>query len=336
MGESLQRVGLRLPDEFLALVRSVRASSRHWCISSAAALLTALVHLTLVASLVADGASHKHPPPPDQPGAGASALRSSGQIVEAMTLVDLLHTQPSDEPPLEELSSLGIEIPAASLVLASPELTPPPELDVESNEESDAVEAAGDTQGHAAMFGRYLGQITARIERTWQRPRTAVGAPRFSCQTKIEQDERGKVLSVELRHCTGDARWQLSLVSAIEHASPLPAPPIPSVFARMLVLNFSADAWEDGRANARLYEPEIRVAAAGDLATERVAQHGGMTLAEAASKGGNLDLRSEGGKLVWKWRDSPREEAEPQTASDDAASNGGAAPTTGTQTKSNE
>jgi hypothetical protein len=61
-----------------------------------------------------------------------------------------------------------------------------------------------------------------------------------------------------------------------------------------------------------------------------------MTLAEAASKGGNLDLRSEGGRLVWKWRDSPREEAEPQTASDDAASNGGAAPTTGTQTKSNE
>ena len=252
------------------------SKNRHWGISSVAALLVALVHLSFVAPLVLVGASHKRPPPPDQPGAGASALRTSGQLVEAMTLVDLLHTTPSDEPPLEKLSSVGLEIPPASFLLASPELTPPPDFDVELSDESEAAEAAGDTQGHAAMFGRYLGQITARIERSWKRPRSALAAQRFSCQTKIEQDQRGTVISVELRECTGDVRWQLSLVAAIEHASPLPAPPTPSVFARVLVLNFSAATWRDGLSNAHLYEPQIQAAAANPPVAERAAASDGI------------------------------------------------------------
>ena len=171
------------------------------------------------------------------------------------------HTSRSEDEPLEELASLGIELPQAALVIASPDPLPPPLLDEEAIDDSETTEASGDTHGHAQMFGRYLGQISARIERAWLRPRSPISAPRFSCQTKIEQDQDGKVLSIELRHCNGDARWQRSLVSAIEHASPLPAPPTPSVFARMLVLNFSADAFQAGISNARRYEPEIRLAA---------------------------------------------------------------------------
>jgi len=239
---------------------------RQWWASGGAAIIALALHLLMVAPLMVGGVVHKQPPPPDQPGAGASALASSAALVPAMTLVDLLHTTNSEQPPLEELASAGLELPQSALVIASPDPLPPPILD-EAFDDAETTEAAGDTRGHAEMFGRYLGQVSARIERAWRRPRSAIGAigaPHFSCQTKIEQDERGKVLSVELRYCNGDIRWQLSLVSAIERASPLPAPPVPSVFTRWLTLDFSAEPWQPGLSNAHDYEPEIRLSRSGE------------------------------------------------------------------------
>ena len=274
------------------------SSGRHWSVSSGAALAAAAIHALLLAPLVVGG-SNARPPLPDQPGAGASALHSSTELVEAMTLVDLLHTKSSEEPPLEELASLGMELPSSMLVVASPELAPMPMLEEDMTEDS-TVEAVGDTQGHAAMFGRYLGQITARIERAWRRPRSAMEAARFSCQTKIEQDEQGKVLSVELRHCNGDTQWQRSLVSAIEHASPLPAPPTPSVFARSLVLSFSSEPWQEGVSNAHLFKPADRVAVTGSTVTaSEIVTNPNKSLADVAGHRGHIELRIEGSKVQW-------------------------------------
>lgn len=285
--------------------------TRHWGVSSAAALVATALHVMLIAPLVIGGGNTR-PPPPDQPGAGASALHSSTQLVEAMTLVDLLHTAPSEEPPLEELASLGMELPSSTVVVASPELAPMPMLEEDTTEDSTA-EAAGDTQGHAAMFGRYLGQITARIERAWKRPRTAIGVSRFSCQTKIEQDEQGKVLSVELRHCNGDAQWQRSLVSAIEHASPLPAPPTPSVFARMLVLSFSSESWQEGVSNAHLYEPVVAIASVSPAVPSEVVTNPDKSLADVARHRGHIELRIEGNAVQWTLEDSA---SKPATAAE--------------------
>ncbi len=274
------------------------SSGRHWSVSSGAALAAAAIHALLLAPLVVGG-SNARPPLPDQPGAGASALHSSTELVEAMTLVDLLHTKSSEDPPLEELASLGMELPSSMLVVASPELAPMPMLEEDMTEDS-TVEAAGDTQGHAAMFGRYLGQITARIERAWRRPRAPIEVSRFSCQTKIEQDEQGKVLSVELRYCNGDAQWQRSLVSAIEHASPLPAPPTPSVFARTLVLNFSSEPWQEGVSNAHFFEPAARIAVAGSSATRsEIVTNPDKSLADVAGHRGHIELRIEGSAVQW-------------------------------------
>ncbi len=115
------------------------------------------------------------------------------------------------------------------------------------------------------MFGRYMGQINARIERAWLRPRTPIGAPSFSCQVQIKQDETGAVTEVMLVRCNGDARWQLSLVQAIESASPLPAPPDPDVFTRAVHLRFSADPYTN-QSHAEDYEPEA-VAQVAEAAT---------------------------------------------------------------------
>src|SRR5688572_25867489 len=138
----------------------MRSQGRNWSVSVGAALGALLVHLLCLVPFVLTGAGSRRPPPPDQPGGGASASSPSAQPVEAMTLINLLNTEPSDEPPLEELASLGIELPDATLLIATPEPAPPV-FEEEATEESETTEAAGDTQGHAAMFGRYLGQITA-------------------------------------------------------------------------------------------------------------------------------------------------------------------------------
>ena len=114
-----------------------------------------------------------------------------------------------------------------------------------------------DAEDHSSLgeiSGRYVGQIQARIERAWLRPRTAIGAPIFQCQVQVDQDGAGRVGEVTLLECNGDARWRLSLVRAITAASPLPAPPDPKVFARHVVLEFRAMAYSPA-AEAELYEP---------------------------------------------------------------------------------
>jgi hypothetical protein len=126
-------------------------------------------------------------------------------------------------------------------------IEPPPTLD-ESMFDMDAVENASaevqqqDAAGLAALFGRYTGQVRARIERGWAPPQQATPEFPFNCQARIEQDRFGNVLSIELVDCDQDSSWQLSLVAAIERASPLSPPPTPSVFSTHLLLSFSSRA----------------------------------------------------------------------------------------------
>jgi hypothetical protein len=132
------------------------------------------------------------------------------------------------------------------------------------------------------MYGRYVGQIRARIDRAWQRPRTAIGAPIFECQAQVDQDSVGRVREVTLVQCNGDARWQLSLVHAIEAASPLPAPPSAEVFTHRVLLEFRATAYSPG-APSELYEPPGALPANYEAQqNERRSQEAFQALREAA------------------------------------------------------
>jgi hypothetical protein len=130
--------------------------------------------------------------------------------------------------------------------------TTPPIAPSVADSATGSEHADGQT-GLGAMYGRYVGQIHARIDRAWLRPRTAIGAAIFQCQVQVNQDPRGQVEDVTLVQCNGDVRWRLSLVHAIEVASPLPAPPNPGVFAPHVLLEFRALAYSSG-AQAALYE----------------------------------------------------------------------------------
>jgi len=51
---------------------------------------------------------------------------------------------------------------------------------------------------------------------------------------------------VTLERCTEDPRWQMSLVKAIQGASPFPAPPDPAVFSNLITLEFDSDVYVAG------------------------------------------------------------------------------------------
>jgi hypothetical protein len=110
-----------------------------------------------------------------------------------------------------------------------------------------ATGGGGDVGEQARLYGIYTGQIRARIERAWRRPRSAVsavvsddpsGPESFRCRVQIVQDARGNVVEILLIACNGSSVWQQSLMAAIRQASPLPAPPSTSVFSESIALDF--------------------------------------------------------------------------------------------------
>jgi hypothetical protein len=222
---------------------------REWWVSASVAMVTLALHALLVASL-SEGTTRKTLRKPDVTGPGASALASSAEAEFTMVLIDLSEGSLEPESALDELSSQGTASDELSVRILSPD--PNPTFDYEEEprqqDEESAPDSASDVQSRARMFGRYMNQVSARIERAWLRPATesqqheedAIEGDEniFNCQVRVLQDGRGKVQEVMLLDCNGSRAWQQSLVIAIEQASPLPAPPHPSVFASALTLRF--------------------------------------------------------------------------------------------------
>ena len=157
-----------------------------------------------------------------------------------------------------------------------------------------------DRTGLGAMYGRYLGQIQARVDRAWLRPRTAIGAPIFQCQVQIDQDSAGRVRAITLLECNGSARWQLSLVHAIQATSPLPAPPNPAVFVHHVLLTFRAAAYSHG-ALLPLYEPpSAEPAADRRVASDPLSHDAFQTFAETMRtySGKAIELQIKGQKVL--------------------------------------
>jgi hypothetical protein len=193
------------------------------------------------------------------------------------------HTVPPEPLDLASRGAAPRELP---VVLFSPDAAPAVEIPENPDEKPDSSappEAIGDQAQHALLYGRYLGQVQARIERAWMRPRTGIGAQRFSCRARIEQDRQGDVVGINLSGCNGGERWQQSLVGAIRTASPLPPPPDPSVYADRLSLTFASEGFQSGRPSEG-FEPEKRDTLTADHryqereAVEHLAERFGVNL----------------------------------------------------------
>ena len=205
--------------------------------SCAAAVAVAALHLLFVAPVLWGRGNSPHT---------QEKYRGNTAALQWVVLNDSLGNSAISPPafPSPSLEAIGITDALPTIRSSAP---PTPASDTRSDR-------ADGQAGLGAMYGRYVGQIRARIERAWQRPRTAIGAPLFQCLVQVDQDSRGRVEDVTLVQCNGDDRWRLSLVHAVEVASPLPAPPNPAVFAPHVLLEFRAMAYSSG-AQAALYEP---------------------------------------------------------------------------------
>jgi hypothetical protein len=85
---------------------------------------------------------------------------------------------------------------------------------------------------------QYLALIKDRVQRMWERPPVAIGAPEFSCRVRIDQDGSGVIQAVALEECNSNIGWQLALQSAIRAASPLPLPDDATLFQPTLHIEF--------------------------------------------------------------------------------------------------
>ena len=164
--------------------------------------------------------------------------------------------------PIERPVPLGattdkLLIPVA---FSAPQPTPAVDLSSVDVQTSAATANSGESDpGLAIMLGRYVGQIRARIDRAWIRPRAPITSGQFQCRARIRQDATGNVLEIELEACNESPAWQLSLVHAIQSASPLPAPPDQDVFSEVLTLEFSATTFSPG-GDPEGFESESRTA----------------------------------------------------------------------------
>jgi hypothetical protein len=200
-----------------------------------AAFAAAALHLLLAApAFLAGGSSSQRP---------QEQYRGDAADLQWVILADSAgHPRIRPHPTEPRLTSIAVTDALSTLPWSSP----PPDPSEGPRAQPEGQASLG------ALYGRYLGQIHARIDRAWLRPRTAIGAPIFQCQVQMDQDSSGRVQEVTLLECNGDARWQLSLVHAIQAASPLPAPPDPAVFVHHVLLGFRATAYVPG-ASLELY-----------------------------------------------------------------------------------
>ena len=193
-------------------------------------------------------------------------LKSNANSAPNLVLVTLPTLSGARETMSRDISS---QVTLIKIVPSLADLESPPVLNMEilavgEEQPSQSTGDGGEPSEHARLFGIYTGQIRARVERIWRRPRTPVeqlparangnsrGKP-FKCQVQIVQDATGNVQEVLLARCNGSAAWRRSLVIAVQQSSPLPAPPDPSVFSRRVLLSFIGYSYGRG-ANEDDYE----------------------------------------------------------------------------------
>ncbi len=217
---------------------------------------TLLLHGLVLQTAVFGSRAHKvRPPEVQDPG---SSLNKT--TADALVFINLPKTAKTTDEIDEALASIRAELKDSPIPKIRLDPSPPRSVEILAlGEDMDPASAVdnGDSADRARLYGIYTGQMQARIERVWRRPRTPVQevsdstkspntAEYFHCQVQIVQDSSGNVQEILLPKCNGSVAWQHSLVLAIQQASPLPAPPSPKVFSPAIALEFVGYAYING------------------------------------------------------------------------------------------
>jgi TonB C terminal len=271
---------------------------------------TVLVHLLLLAPVLWGGGAAKPPRPPDRMGASANAGAPVGSSSERMILIDLtMEVREKSENTSNGILPVLIQ-PTSLLKVLGPDSLPMKPL--VSSPDGEAVQTTeADLIARTQLVGLYEGQIRARIERGWLRPRSVLPEEHFDCRVKISQDARGNIVQVALQECPGPAAWQDSIVRAVKSASPLPAPPDPAVFVDAFQMSFHSRGFVEGSPEEG-FEPFRQFVAASDSPTSTTDVDTASTLTlPAHTEKGVYQLKGRGDRIEWTWvpdreSDSPR------------------------------
>ncbi len=228
------------------------------------ALTSLLLHALLLAPVLLGGTAQKPKSSDSQYlGSAEEATDASSMELVFVEAADSTATRSREaDAPAPSMPALSTPTLSAVRAYVVPEAVISPAVD-DSDDRSDTAsatrEASAGDPSKALMFGRYVGQIDARIQRAWLKPRAQIASGLFACRVRIVQEHDGRVREIEIEGCNDDLAWQGSLVQAIQSASPLPAPPDPTVFSRVLTLDFTAQPFEAG-ADPEGFQPELRTA----------------------------------------------------------------------------
>ena len=112
----------------------------------------------------------------------------------------------------------------------------------ESEAELQRVMAQEDERRRAEESGlldQYIRLIVNRIEQNWIRPASA--QPGLECEVRVIQIPSGDIVDARVGRCNGDDAVIRSIEAAVLKSSPLPRPPLPSLFERTLNVVFRPD-----------------------------------------------------------------------------------------------
>jgi colicin import membrane protein len=100
-----------------------------------------------------------------------------------------------------------------------------------------AVEDERRRAEESGLLDQYIRLIVNRIEQNWIRPASAL--PGLECEVRVTQIPSGDIVDVRIGNCNGDDAVIRSIEAAVLRSSPLPRPPLPSLFERTLNVVFA-------------------------------------------------------------------------------------------------
>jgi colicin import membrane protein len=100
-----------------------------------------------------------------------------------------------------------------------------------------AEEETRGSAGFQSLKASYVRAIQAHVERRWYEPPGVT--QELSCTIYVTQIPGGEVVGMRFGSCNGGAAVRQSIENAVRNASPLPAPPEPSLFEREIELVFT-------------------------------------------------------------------------------------------------
>ncbi len=118
----------------------------------------------------------------------------------------------------------------------------------ESEAELQRIMAQEDERRRAEESGlldQYIRLIENRIEENWIRPASA--QPGLECEVRVRQIPTGVIVDAQVirTRCNGDDAVIRSIEAAVLKSSPLPRPPLPSLFERTLNVVFTPEVYKE-------------------------------------------------------------------------------------------